>query len=150
MKFLTKILKNTVVKLGGVDTSEENYIDTYSEKIIQNISGEKIATLENGGIWTEFSEIGDYEFMEVHIIGKQQYKSQTGAKLEFISKNINIGTLISDCKEIESRFSNISNRYLTSLSFETTNLNLDFLLDRKADSIIFNCKNKEEKFEVIQ
>lgn len=150
MKFLTKILKNTVVKLGGVDTSEENYIDTYSEKIIQNISGEKIATLENGGIWTEFSEIGDYEFMEVHIIGKQEYKSHTGAKLEFISKNINIGTLISDCKEIESRFSNISNRYLTSLSFETTNLNLDFLLDRKADTILFNCKNKEEKFEVIQ
>lgn len=150
MKFLTTILKKAVVNLGGVDTSEKNYIDTYSENIIQNIAGEKIATLENGGIWTEFSEIGDYEFMEVHIIGIQEYKSHTGAKLEFISENMTIGTLISDSQEIESRFSNISNRYLTSISFETTDLNLDFLLDRKADTILLSCKNKEEKFEVIQ
>jgi hypothetical protein len=150
MKFLTTILKKAVVNLGGVDTSEENYIDTYSENIIQNISGEKIATIENGGIWTEFSEIGDYEFMEVHIIGKQEYKSHTGAKLEFISENMTIGTLLSDSQEIESRFSNISNRYLTSISFETTDLNLYFLLDRKADTILLTCKNKEEKFEVIQ
>ena len=114
------------------------------------MSIEKIATLENGGIWTEFSEIGDYEFMEVHIIGIQEYKSHTGAKLEFISENMTIGTLISDSQEIESRFSNISNRYLTSISFETTDLNLDFLLDRKADTILLSCKNKEEKFEVIQ
>jgi hypothetical protein len=150
MKFLTTILKKAVVDLGGVDTSEKNYVDTYSENIIQNISGEKIATLENGGIWTEFSEIGDYEFMEVHIIGKEEYKSQTGAKLEFISKNNTIGTLESDTKEIESRFSNVSNRYLTSISFETTDLNLDFLLDRKADTILLSCKNKKEQFEVIQ
>ncbi|MES2863378.1 MAG: hypothetical protein V4666_04610 [Bacteroidota bacterium] len=150
MKFLITILKKAVVNLGGVDTSEENYIDTFSEKIIQNIPGEKIATIENGGIWTEFSVIGEYEFMEVHIVGKQEYKSFNGAKLEFISENRNIGTLISDSKEIESRFSNVSNRYLTSLSVETTNLNLDFLLDRKAETIIFNCKNIEEKFKVIE
>ncbi len=150
MKFLTTILKKAVVDLGGVDTSEKNYVDTYSENIMQNIPGEKIAILENGGIWTEFSEIGDYEFMEVHILGNQEYKTHTGAKLEFISKNETIGILESDTKEIESRFSNVSNRYLTSISFETTDLNLDFLLDRKADTILFICKNKEEQFEVIQ
>lgn len=150
MKFPISILKKIVVNLGGVDTSEKNYVDTYSENIIQNIPGEKIATLENGGIWTEFSEIVDYEFMEVHILGNQEYKTHTGAKLEFISNNKIIGILISDSKEIESRFSNVSNRYFTSISFETTDLNLDFLLDRKADKILFSCKNKEEKFEVIQ
>jgi hypothetical protein len=150
MKFLTSILKKAVVDLGGVDTAEKNYVDTYSENIMQNISGEKIATIKNGGIWTEFSEIGDYEFLEVHILGNQEYKTHTGAKLEFFSENITIGTLLSDSKEIESRFSNVSNRYLTSISFETTDLNLDFLLDRKADTILFSCKNKEEKFEVIQ
>lgn len=146
---MIKLLKKIVVQLGGVDVSEKNHVDTYTENNIESVKGEKIATFRNGGIWISFSELNDYHFMEIHIVGFQNYKTYNGATLHFIKDKKLISQLISDCKEIESNFSNVSNRYITTLSFDVTSINLDFLLNKVADTIIFKCKNKEEEFEVI-
>ncbi len=45
---MIKILKTIVTKLGGVDTSEKNHVDTYTENRIVNVPGEQIASIENG------------------------------------------------------------------------------------------------------
>lgn len=43
---MIKILKTIVTKLGGVDTSEKNHVDTYTENRIVNVPGEQIASIE--------------------------------------------------------------------------------------------------------
>lgn len=147
---MLNLLKKTVVALGGVSTSQKNHKDEFIETLMHQIPGEKIAELENGGIWVEFIELGDYEFMDVHIVGFEKYKTYDGAELQFKVGTKELGKLQSDTKEIESHHSNVSNRYLTTVNFEITNLNLDFLFDREADTVAFICKNKEEIFKIIQ
>ncbi|WP_445714035.1 hypothetical protein [Flavobacterium sp.] len=148
---MINILKKVVVAMGGVDTSEKNHVDTYTENIIVKIPGDKMATTSNGGgIWTEISEIEEYEFLDIHVVGFKPYKCFNGAELIFIKEDNEIAVLNSDTKEIVSTHSNVSERYLTTLSFEITNKNLDFLFDRECDKVIFKCNKKEEEFEVIK
>lgn len=146
---MIKLLKKIVVQLGGVDVSEKNYITTFSEELIKNVSGEKIAASQNGGIWVGFSELNEYNFMEINIIGLQEYKTYKGAELVFLKNGEKITHLMSDCQEIVSTFSNVSNRYLTSISFDVSNLDLTFLSDKKAEIVVFKCSKKEEEFNII-
>ena len=145
------ILKKVVVALGGVDTSEKNHVDSYTENIIIKIPGDKIASISNGGgIWTEISEINEYEFLDIHIVGFKKYKTLNGSKLIFIKGGNEIAFLESDSKEFESTHSNVSERYLTNVSFEITGKNLDFLFDRECEKVIFACNKKEEEFIIIK
>lgn len=147
---MINFLKKATVALGGIDTSPKNHKDNFVETLMNQIPGEKIAEIENGGVWVEFIELGDYEFMDVHLVGFEKYKTFEGAELVFKSGSIELGKLQSDTKEIESHHSNISNRYLTTVNFEITNLNLDYLFDRAAETVGFTCKNKTEIFHLIQ
>lgn len=145
------ILKKVVVALGGVDTSQKNHVDTYTENIIIKIPGDKIASTSNGGgIWTEITEIEEFEFLDIHVVGFQPYKSFNGAELVFIKEDKEFAILSSDTKEIVSTHSNVSERYLTTVSFEITNKNLDFLFDRECEKVIFKCNKKAEEFEIIK
>lgn len=58
--------------------------------------------------------------------------------------------LQSDTQELESHHSNLSNRYLTTVNFEITNSNLDYLFERAAETLEFTCKNKTGIFHIIQ
>lgn len=148
---MINILKKVVVALGGVDTSEKNHVDTFTENIITKIPGDKMALTSNGGgIWTEIAEIEEYEFLDIHVVGFKPYKSFNGAELLFIKEGKEIAVLHSDTKEIVSTLSNVSERYLSTISFEITNKNLDFLFDRECDKVIFKCNKKEEEFEIVK
>ncbi|NHM05112.1 hypothetical protein [Flavobacterium celericrescens] len=148
---MINILKKVVVALGGVDTSEKNHVDTFTENIITNITGDKIALTSNGGgIWTEITEIEEYEFLDINVVGFKPYKSFNGAELIFIKDKKEVAVLNSDTKEIVSTHSNVTERYLTSVSFEITNKNLDFLFDRECHKVIFKCNNKQEEFEILK
>jgi len=148
---MINILKKVVVAMGGVDTSEKNHVDTYAENTIVKIPGDKMATTSNGGgIWTEITEIEEYEFLDIHVVGFKPYKSYNGAELLFTKEGKEIAVLHSDTKEIVSTHSNVSERYLTTISFEITNKNLDFLFDRECDKVIFKCNKKEEEFEIVK
>ncbi len=146
---MIKILKTIVTKLGGVDTSEKNHVDTFTENKMNTVKGEKIATSDNGGIWIEFQELASYTFMNIIVIGNKKIKTIDGCQLNFILKNDNF-LLDSDTKEIESDFSNVSNRYITAVSFDITNLNIEFITNKEADFIEFIFKKDIERFEIIK
>lgn len=143
------ILKKIVVNLGGVDVSQKNYETSHIENLIQNTKGEKIAEYQNCGIWIQFTELNNYYFLDVNVIGNQSYKSFNGSELIFYKDNEIISILNSDTREIESISSNISNRNLTEISFDITTLDIDFIKNKKFDKIIFKCQKKKEEFKVI-
>ena len=147
---MIKIFNKVVVALGGGDISQKNNVDTYTENSIIKIPGDKIAESSIGGIWTEIYELGDYEFLDIHVVGSQSYKTFHGGELLFFYQGNEIATLISDTKEIESTYSNVSKRYLTTVSFDITEKKLDFLFDRESENIFFKCNKKEEQFETIK
>ena len=149
IKTMIRILKTIVTKLGGIDTSEKNHVDTFTEGNIISVKGEKIAKSNNGGIWIEFQDLSSYHFMNITVIGNKKIKTLDGCKLSF---NIKIDNFIlnSDTKEIESDFSNISNRYITSVSFDITNINIDFITNKATDFVELIVKKEIERFEIIK
>lgn len=146
---MIKILKTIVTKLGGVDTSEKNHVDTYTENRIVNVPGEQIASIENGGIWIEFQELVEYNFMNIIVIGRKKHKTFDGCELVFLSDNSEL-KLISDSREIESDFSNVSNRWITAISFDVTNQNIDMITNKEATKVNLNFKKDSESFEIIK
>jgi len=38
---------------------------------MKTVNGEQIAFTENGGIWAEFQELTEFQFMNITVIGKQ-------------------------------------------------------------------------------
>ena len=147
--FPISILKSIVTKLGGVDTSEKNHVDTFTENRILNVPGEQIASIENGGIWIEFQELSDYQFMNIIVIGKKKFKTFDGCELVFVSNNSEL-KLVSDSKEIESDFSNVSNRWITQIAFEITNVNIEMISNKEATNVHLNFKKDSETFEIIK
>lgn len=146
---MISILKFIVTKLGGVDTSEENHIDTFTENRIVAVSGFQIASSENGGIWVEFQEISDYKFMNIKVIGKQNLKSLNGCELKFYTNNSEI-ILVSDTREIESDFSNVSNRYITEINFNITEQDTKFIENKEANKVEIILKKNKESFDMIK
>ncbi|WP_298120067.1 hypothetical protein [Flavobacterium sp.] len=146
---MISLLKTIVSKLGGVDTSEKNHVDTFTENRILNVPGEQIASIENGGIWIDFQELSDYHFMNIIVIGKKKYKTFEGCELVFSSNSSEL-KLISDSKEIASDFSNVSNRWITQVDFDVTNINIDMIINKEANQVHFKFKKDSETFEIIK
>lgn len=146
---MIKILKAIVTKLGGVDVSEKNHVDTYTENRIYNAKGTQIAASENGGIWIEYQEISGYTFLNTIIIGRNNLKTLNGCELVFSGNNFE-SKLISDTREIESDSSNVSNRWITNIPFDVTDVNLDFIENKTADTVQLNCKKVNEVFNILK
>lgn len=146
---MIRILKSIVTKLGGVDVSEKNHVDTYTENKITTVKGTQIASSETGGIWIEYQELSDYVFLNTIVIGQNNLKTWDGCELVFLGNDFEY-TLVSDTKEIESNSSNVSNRWITHIAFDITEINIDFIKNKVADSVQLNCKKVKEIFNIIK
>lgn len=113
---LFKKIDLLLADLGNVKAMQRTHVDTVTESKIENVKGEKIATSVNGGIWAAIHELSDYTFLDLIVIGTMKIKTFKGCEILF-DGNKNELKLISDTKEIESGFSNVSNRYITEISF---------------------------------
>jgi hypothetical protein len=144
-----KILKTIVTKLGGVDVSEKNHVDTYTESRISNVRGIQIAYSETGGIWIEYQELANYVFLNAIVIGQNNLKSWEGCELVFLGNNFE-QRLVSDTLEIESDSSNVSNRWITHIAFDITDINIDFIKNKIADTVQLKSKKIKEIFNIIK
>jgi len=146
---ILKKLDLFLANMGNLKAMQRNHTDTFTESKIENIKGEKIASSENGGIWIEFQELAEYHFMNVIIVGKKKIKTFNGCELVFVGKE-NEMKLKSDMQEIVSDFSNISNRWITFLSFDITDLNIDFILNKEAEKATLYFKKDSEIFDILK
>ena len=146
---MIKILKSIVTKLGGVDVSEKNHVDTYTEKRITTVKGTQIASSENGGIWIEYQELAGYTFLNAIVVGQNDLKTFNGCELVFSGNGFE-QKLISDTQEIESDSSNVSNRWITQIAIDVTDINVDFIENKTTTTVQLNCKKVKEIFNIIK
>lgn len=148
MSWIKKI-DTILAKMGNMKAMERNHVDTVTEYKIVNARGEKIAEKENGGIWAEINELADYTYLDLIVVGNTKIKTKHGCEIIF-----KIGEkemkLVSDMKEIESNYSNVSKTYITEISFDITNLSIDFILDREAETATLIHKKEVEVFQIIK
>lgn len=138
-----------LANLGNPAAIKRNHVDTVTENKIENVSGEKIAISENGGIWAQITELSEYSFLDIIVVGNMKIKTFEGAEIIFQGAEKEL-KLISDTKEIESNYSNVSNRFITEISFDITNLNIDYILDREAETATLKHKKEVEVFKVLK
>ena len=138
-----------LAKMGNMKAMERNHVDSFIEQVIKDTDGKKIAASENGGIWIEFQELAGYNFMDATIIGNFDMKTFQGCQLTFIGGNDEM-TLSSDTKELESDFSNVSNRWITQVSFDISNIPAETIENSDAQFIRIDCNKTSERFTVLK
>lgn len=146
---LFKKLDILLANLGNPAAIKRNHIDTVTESKIENVKGEKIASSINGGIWAEINELSEYSFLDIIVIGKMKIKTFEGCEIVFQGAE-KVLKLLSDTKEIESNYSNVSNRFITEISFDITNLEIDYVLNREAEIATIQHRQKVEIFTILK
>ncbi|WP_299795785.1 hypothetical protein [uncultured Maribacter sp.] len=134
---------------GNIKALERTHVDTFTENLITNISGVKIAESKDGQLFAEFQELAGFDFLESTILSRENIKTFKGAKLSFIGANNEL-ILDSDITEIESDYSNVSNRWMTKVSYVVTKDDIKFITEKKANFILFEHKKKSIKLYVIK
>ncbi len=142
---IDKVLAN----FGNIRALQRTHVDTYTENLIQNIAGEKVAESFNGQLWVDFQELAGHKFLEATILSRENIKTYNGAQLILIEKN-NLINLKSDITEIESDYSNISNQWMTKVNFIVSTNNINYVKSKKAEKIKFEYKKKVIEFNVIK
>lgn len=124
--------------LGNIRAMERLHVDTHTEEKIKNISGVKVAESKEGQFWVKFQELNGFLFMNSTILGHLNLKTSRGIKITLLTNDYEI-EIDSDEKEIESDFSNVSNTWITKMSF---------VLDDKERKIIENRKFEEIEYQL--
>ncbi len=134
---------------GNIRALERTHVDTYTENLIQNIAGQKIAESVDGQLWIDFQELAGFDFLESTILGRTNIKTFDGGKLILRGENESL-TLNTDITEIVSDYSNVSNCWLTKISYVVSKDNIKFIEEKKPDVIRFEYKKKSIAFKVIK
>ena len=120
--------------LGNMRAMKKLHVDTYTEDKIKNISGIKIAESKEGQFWIEFQELNGTLFMNSTILSRIELKTFKGAKIILLTDEYEI-EINSNEKTIESDFSNISNTWITRVSFIIEQKERDLIENRKFEEL---------------
>lgn len=131
---------------GNIKAMERTHVDTFTEDLISKIKGAKIAESEYGQLFVSFQNLADYEFLNATVLSGSNIKTFDGCSLRFVNDKKET-IIFSDTKEIESDFSNVSNRWLTKISFIITDDEKKMMLERRFNNVILNYKNKSLPME---
>ncbi len=138
---LFKTIDKVLAGFGNPRAMQRNHVDTYTENLIQNVKGEKIAASEFGQLFVTNQHLNGYDFLNVSLISAINIKSTKGCILVFEEKGKE--TIIqSDTLEIESDFSNVSNRYLTKMSFILDYANKKMIEEKRYEKVKLVFKKK--------
>lgn len=133
-------------KVGYIGSMERTHIDTFTENRIKNIGGKLIATSNFGKIWFRFQELGGFYILNTTVLSGTDIKSHKGCVLLFY-KNEKVNLILkSDEQKIKSDFSNVSNRWITEISYDLTKKNKIIINESNFVEIRLNYKNKSMPF----
>lgn len=139
MNIFNKINK-VLAAFGNIKAMERTHVDTYTEGLIDGIKGDKVAESKDGQLFVSFQNLNDYEFLNVSILSRSNIKTYKGAILLFVNENKEEVVIQSDTLEIESDYSNVSNRWLTNVSFIISDIEKKMIVNRKFEKLIFRHK----------
>ena len=138
---LFKTINKVLASFGNIRAMERTHVDTFTENLIKNIKGKKIAESEFGQLFVSYQHLSGYDFLNVSVLSGTNIKTTKGCNLVFKSQGHTI-SISSDTREIESAFSNISNRYLTKISFILDKENKEMMTNGNFNKILLNYKKK--------
>ena len=131
--------------LGNIRAMERLHVDTHTEEKIKNISGIKIAESKQGQFWVSFQELNGFLFMNSTILSHMNLKTSRGTKITILTEDYEI-EIDSDEAEIESDFSNVSNTWITKVSFVIDSKERGIIENRNFEEIEYQLKHKKLRF----
>lgn len=143
-----KKIDKVLAAFGNIKAMERLHVDDFTENIITNIEGTKIAESKYGQVIVEVEELNGYTFLEVVILSHTNIKTMRGASLAFSGSNDSF-TLQSDTQEIESDFSNVSNRYMTQISFNITPEEITRVQEKDFENVHLEYKKRAIPFKKV-
>ncbi|WP_299243680.1 hypothetical protein [uncultured Aquimarina sp.] len=145
-------LKHSILKvqaaLGNVRAMEKLHVDTYTEDIIIKVEGTRFASSELNEIYMDVVELAGYYYIKTIILGSFHIKTWKGANLLIKGRNFELN-LVSDMQEIESDFSNVSNRSVTQIDFIIEEQDIDKIEKSQINKITISSKKKTAHFDNI-
>ncbi|GAB1855679.1 hypothetical protein MHTCC0001_05130 [Flavobacteriaceae bacterium MHTCC 0001] len=138
---LLHTMDKVLAAFGNIRAMERIHVDTYTEGLISKIEGSKIAESDYGQLFVVFQDLAGYEFMNTTILSGTNIKTFKGCDLVFSCGDRKV-ILVSDTKEIESDFSNVSNRWLTKISFVISSEDKDMIINKQFEKVDLNFKKK--------
>ncbi|MEO1029926.1 MAG: hypothetical protein AAFX55_00895 [Bacteroidota bacterium] len=138
---LFKTIDKVLAAFGNIRAMERTHVDAFTEDLINNIKGKKIAESEFGQLFASFQTLSDYEFLNISVVSATNIKTRKGCDLVLESDAHKI-SIPSDTKEIESNFSNVSNRYLTKISFILNKKEKKIISSGNFEKVLLNFNKK--------
>jgi len=146
MKFsLTKLR----AAFGDIRAMEKLHVDTYTEDIINDIENEPFALSETNVMYAGLSELAGYHYLNTVIVGSFNIKTINGAQLKIEGDDFSL-QLKSDMVELESDFSNVSNRSMTKIDFEIEAEDVTKIVKSKIKSLTLTAKKNKVVFSIIE
>lgn len=145
---VVKTLDKVLSKIGFIGSMERTHVDTFTENRIKTVKGEKIGSSNFGHLYTYIQELGGFFILNTRIISNTNIKTKNNVSLEFVFKNQPKFILQSDEINIKSDFSNVSNQYITVVSYNLDQTTLKQYNDRQFDKILFHFNQKTMPFVV--
>jgi hypothetical protein len=146
MKFsLTKLR----AAFGDIRAMEKLHVDTYTEDIINDIENEPFALSETNVMYAGLSELAGYHYLNTVIVGSFNIKTINGAQLKIEGDDYSL-QLKSDMVELESDFSNVSNRSMTKIDFEIEAEDVPKIVKSKIKSLTLTAKKNKAIFTIVE
>ncbi|WP_296384151.1 hypothetical protein [Winogradskyella sp.] len=139
---LFKTVDKIFARFGNIRAMERTHVDSFTEGLIAEIKGDKIAESDFGQLYTTYQNLSGYDFLNVSLLSGTNIKTYKGCYLIFELPNNTTITLPSDTKEIESDFSNVSNRYLTKITFIVNKSEQEIISKGNFNKVFLNFKKK--------
>ncbi|MBZ0326003.1 MAG: hypothetical protein K8F54_00225 [Altibacter sp.] len=145
MGFLRKVDK-VLAAMGNSRAMERLHVDKVTEAKSIEIEGTALASSEQGQLFGGIQELNGYLFLETVIVSGTKIKTFDGGRLTFISDTGNF-ELPSDTQEIDSEYSNVSRRFMTQISFDITEAEIERIKNKDFTEVHFDWKKKSLRFD---
>ena len=142
MGFITKLK----AVFGNPRAMEKLHVDDHTEAIINEIEHEPYGISDNNVIYAGLNELGGYYFFQTVVVGQMHIKTIKGATLTFGFADDTELTLNSDMVELESDFSNVSNRSITKIDFQIEEQDIALLQKNDIKSVRLKAKKQDILF----
>lgn len=80
------------------------------------------------------------------MLSRTEIKTFKGVELSFLGGEVEM-YIDSDTKEISSDYSNVSNRWLTHISFEVSDEDIEFITKKEYEIVQIESKKKQIRFK---
>ncbi len=143
-------IKHTILKvraaMGNIRAMEKLHVDTHTEGIIIKVNGTHFATSPQNELYLDVKELAGYHYLQTVLVGVFHIKTWKGAKLLIEGTDFKLD-ILSDMQEIESDFSNVSNRSITTMDFSLDESDIEKIQKSKIKTITLASKKKTAFFD---